>query len=243
MERVSRNELVPDGTGVLERDGILTVAGVLDALEVARLRDALQELPRPAAHRRGEPVSGIRHLLRDCPAVREVAASERVRSLVVAVLGPAAMAVRALFFDKTPGANWKVPWHQDLVIAVRKRAAVPGYGGWSLKGGVLHVQPPAELLARMLTLRLHLDPSGPEDGSLQVFPGSHRRGRLLPEEIDGWRAAATPRVCLVEAGDAVLMRPLLLHASSPARRATHRRVLHLEWAAEPLPEGLDWTHA
>jgi hypothetical protein len=36
------------------------------------------------------------------------------------------------------------------------------------------------------------------------------------------------------------MRPLLLHASSPAADPRHRRVIHLEFAAEPLPGGLEW---
>lgn len=36
------------------------------------------------------------------------------------------------------------------------------------------------------------------------------------------------------------MRPLLLHASSPALAPAHRRVLHLEYAAAPLPPGLEW---
>jgi hypothetical protein len=36
------------------------------------------------------------------------------------------------------------------------------------------------------------------------------------------------------------MRPLLLHASSPAQRPGHRRVIHLEFAAGELPGGLEW---
>jgi hypothetical protein len=36
------------------------------------------------------------------------------------------------------------------------------------------------------------------------------------------------------------MRPLLLHASASARVPGHRRVIHLEYAAESLPDGLEW---
>ena len=35
-------------------------------------------------------------------------------SLASAVLGASCAAVRAIVFDKTPTANWKVSWHQDL---------------------------------------------------------------------------------------------------------------------------------
>lgn len=61
-------------------------------------------------------------------------------------MGPACFAVRALLFDKTPEANWKVVWHQDITIAVRVRAEVAGFATWSEKGGVPHVQAPVELL-------------------------------------------------------------------------------------------------
>jgi hypothetical protein len=39
------------------------------------------------------------------------------------------------------------------------------------------------------------------------------------------------------------MRPLLLHASSPAREPVRRRVVHLEYAADPLPGGVEWFEA
>jgi ectoine hydroxylase-related dioxygenase (phytanoyl-CoA dioxygenase family) len=56
-------------------------------------------------------------------------------------------------------------------------------------------------------------------------------------------AAEVPEeICCLDAGDALIMRPLLLHASSPARKAHHRRVIHLEFApADLLPPGLHWA--
>jgi hypothetical protein len=39
------------------------------------------------------------------------------------------------------------------------------------------------------------------------------------------------------------MRPLLLHASSPAASPRHRRVVHLEYAAADLAGGLAWHEA
>ena len=39
---------------------------------------------------------------------------------------------------------------------------------------------------------------------------------------------------------AVLMRPLLLHSSPAPRLPRRRRVVHLEFAAAPLPHGLEW---
>ena len=140
------------------------------------------------------------------------------------------------------GANWKVPWHQDLTIEVRKKLDVSGFGPWSTKAGVVHVQPPASTLENMLAVRIHLDDCDESNGPLRVIPGSHRLGRLTSEQI--LRIAAQPAVrCTVPAGGVMLMRPLLVHASSACRDPRHRRVIHLEFAAGALPAGLEWhTH-
>jgi ectoine hydroxylase-related dioxygenase (phytanoyl-CoA dioxygenase family) len=148
--------------------------------------------------------------------------------------------VRGILFDKTPGANWKVPWHQDLSIAVTKQIDLPGYGPWSVKAGVPHVQPPVEILQRMLTIRLHLDDCGLDNGPLLVLPGSHAHGILSGEQVDQLRQAGTPVPATVSRGGAVLMRPLLLHASHAATSPGHRRVIHIEYASAKLPAGLVW---
>src|SRR5206468_7563965 len=130
---------------------------------------------------------------------------------------------------KTPHANWKVAWHQDLSIAVRERLDVAGFGPWSLKNGVVHVQPPREVLESMLTVRLHLDDCGQDNGPLRVVAGSHALGILPPREVQRLVQARPVTTCVVPRGGALLMRPLLLHASSAALRAGHRRVIHLEF--------------
>jgi ectoine hydroxylase-related dioxygenase (phytanoyl-CoA dioxygenase family) len=156
------------------------------------------------------------------------------------VIGPGAFPVRALFFDKLPRANWSVPWHQDFTIAVAERVEVPDFAGWSVKEGVIHVQAPAGILEKMVTLRLHLDDCDEENGALRVIRGSHRHGKLADADVERWKETGEVVTCAVPKGGVLLMRPLLLHASSPAKRPCHRRVLHLEYAAEPLPPGLRW---
>jgi hypothetical protein len=46
--------------------------------------------------------------------------------------------------------------------------------------------------------------------------------------------------CDARAGDVLIMRPLLLHASSPAAEPVHRRVIHIEYAVDELPPPLEW---
>ena len=179
-----------------------------------------------------------RNLL-DVPVVRELAVSEPVRQLIVAVLGKECFAVRGILFNKTPDSNWKVVWHQDRTIAVRERKDSAQFGPWSIKAGVPHVQPPASVMARMLAVRLHLDESHTHNGPLRVIPDSHQAGCLSAEEVATWSKRPSV-ICTVPKGGAILMRPLLVHASSSSSKPEPRRVIHLEFAAAGLPDGLEW---
>jgi ectoine hydroxylase-related dioxygenase (phytanoyl-CoA dioxygenase family) len=160
---------------------------------------------------------------------------------VKAILGPAAFVVRGLYFDKTLRTNWNLPWHQDLTIAVRVRRDVIGFSPWTLKAGITHVHAPAGYLERMVTLRLQLDDCGQESGPMRVLPGSHTDGRLDARAVALWSAQASELAlkCVVPAGGIVVMRPLLLHASASGIGEGHRRVIHLDYAAEALPGGLE----
>ncbi len=174
------------------------------------------------------------------PAIADLAATAAIRDLVEPVLGNAAFVVRGLLFDKVPEANWHVGWHQDLMIPVAARVDTPGFGPWSTKQGVTHVRPPAEVLAGMLTLRVHLDDCPLDNGPLEVLPGTHLLGVIDEASVRDVVAALEPVVCTATAGDVLVMRPLLLHASRRSQTAGHRRVVHLEFAAQPLPGGLEW---
>jgi hypothetical protein len=212
--------------------GFEIVTGVIDDREQQALKDLLG--PVMGAGRRG---------LLDLAAVAECAYSDRLLDLVRPHLASEPLAVRGIYFDKSAETNWLVPWHQDLTLAVRERAEVSGFGPWSIKDGVPHVQPPVDLLQRMLTIRLHLDDADESNGALRVLPGSHRFGRLAADRIQEMRARQPDFVGAVSAGDAILMRPLLLHASGRSASARHRRVLHIEYAAFDLPPPLHWHEA
>jgi len=184
-------------------------------------------------------IFAVRNLL-DLPEISKLAESAPVRELALSVLGDTAFPVRGILFDKIPEANWKVPWHQDVTIAVQKREEIEGFGPWSKKAGILHVQPPASVLERMISIRLHLDPCDESNGALQVIPRSHRSGRIAETEIPSLLSKSRPHVCTVDPGGALLMRPLLLHASSASQAPAHRRVIHLDFACEQLPSPLKW---
>lgn len=148
---------------------------------------------------------------------------------------------RSILFDKSPEANWDVTWHQDTTICVRERIETPGFGPWSIKDGRPHVRPPAAVLERMVTLRIHLDDCDRNNGALHVIPFSHRLGILNETQIVECVQKSAPEICEVPAGGIMIMRPLLLHASKKSTKPDRRRVLHLEFAIDDLPNGLSWN--
>jgi ectoine hydroxylase-related dioxygenase (phytanoyl-CoA dioxygenase family) len=230
--------------GRIERDGFAVVENVIDEEAVEQILTGFKNLKTGLAfNQRAGKAFGIRNLLNALPQARAVANSAQLRALVEPVLGHEVRVVRGIYFDKHRDANWKVAWHQDLTIAVRQKIEVEGYGPWSVKAGILHVQPPVAVMENMLTLRLHLDDTDESSGALRVLPGSHRYGRIDVQEIQRQKEQQGATICSVHRGGVMLMRPLLLHASSASTNPGHRRVLHFEYSSADLPRGMEWYDA
>lgn len=222
------------------QSGFAVFPRVLDSATVEELRSAILAIPAGEEVRRKRSVYGVRNLLEVSHAIRRLAASGELHQFVAPVLGEEAFATRAVFFDKVPDANWTLGWHQDSVISVAERKPVPGFSAWGQKAGIWQVQPPPEILARMVAVRVHLDDCGPDNGPLRVIPGSHRHG-WVEDNLEHWKQSGPEVSCLVETGGVVVMCPLTLHASSKAKSPSHRRVIHIEYANETLPGGLEWN--
>jgi ectoine hydroxylase-related dioxygenase (phytanoyl-CoA dioxygenase family) len=230
----------PKGQSQFECDGLLIVKSFAGNDECDLLCLELTPLFEQQQKSAKNKIGGLRNIIRTNEHVSQFVKSSKISLALKEITGTSLFPIRAIFFDKTPEANWLVPWHQDLAIPVVERIETPNFNGWSVKDGVLHVHPPQEILENMLTLRLHLDDCDTNNGALKVIPGSHRRGKLGTSEIAEWVKSKPAQICEVFKGDAVFMRPLLLHASSPAATPLHRRVLHVEFAAQDLPNGLKW---
>jgi hypothetical protein len=182
--------------------------------------------------------AGTRRLL-DHEWCQELALSQSFVQLAEELIGPGATPRRAILFDKTPGVNWNLGWHQDTKIPVRSiRKELPGFSAWSEKEGVVHVLPPLEVLEKCVGLRLHLDDCFVSNGALKVIPGSHFKG--VRPDIDQ-SELESQTILEAEAGDLIWMRPLVFHASSKAESPNHRRVIHIEYSSANLPEGLQWA--
>ena len=225
----------------ITQHGFVVVEDVFDSEKVGLLLRTLANVHDRDVHKqRAGKAFGIRNLLNVVPFTRELADSSACRSIVKPILGSSARVVRGIYFDKHKDANWKVAWHQDLTIAVQERVEADGYGPWSIKAGINHVQPPVSVLQNMVALRIHLDHADESNGTLRVLPGTHLYDRLDASQIQYWKHQREAVTCAVKRSGAMLMRPLLLHSSSAAVDPRHRRVLHFEYSSIDLPGGLRW---
>lgn len=214
----------------LTTDGFILVRSLLSKKECDEVSRSLG-----AANIRG---AGSRRLLQEpwcADLARKVMAHPQVRE----ALPPCSRVVQCTFFEKSAARNWLVPIHQDLSIPVARRIDHPALSGWSEKEGAVFVQPPDSVLAQLLAVRVHVDHCSLEDGPLRVVPGSHEFGRLEP--VQAALAGRAEGVAVpAKRGDALLMRPLVLHASSKSSGSSLRRVLHFVFGPEALPYGLAW---
>lgn len=169
--------------------------------------------------------AGTRCLL-DHPLVKETAIALRKELSLTGHLPESAVAIQAIAFDKTAETNWKVAWHQDLMFPFARAVRAAGYDLPRLKDGVDYARPPVDVLEQLLAVRLHLDECDETNGPLRVILGSHRHGIIPTDDVPAHLLRQEDFTCLADEGEALLMRPLLLHASSQATAPKHRRVLH-----------------
>lgn len=223
-----------NATTTLDTNGYTIETDVFDPPAIAILRREMERLAD------GDALAGKRNLLKLSPIIEQISSGAEMRSILQPVLGDTFFPVRSIFFDKTPERNWPVLWHQDLTIAVEARADVEGFGPWSEKDGIPHVQPPESILACMITARIHLDAADHSNGALRVIPGSHAKGLLERSEIESLTSHDDAVTCVMNAGDMLLMKPLILHSSPRAKNPSHRRVVHIEYSNRELPPPLKW---
>ena len=223
----------------LATHGHATVPGLYTPAEVVALLACVENAPAASDNfRRSQDVFAIRNLLGEVPALGPLLDTPALRELLGGLFPAGCRLTKAIYFDKPARSNWLVAWHQDLMINVAYRADLPGFGPWTAKAGWVAVQPPVSVLENTCTVRLHLDDCDASNGALKVVPNSHRWGVVPATAIAAHTAAAAS--CPVPAGGAMLMKPLLLHASGRSTSARPRRVIHLEFSGAVLPDELAW---
>lgn len=215
----------------LDVDGTCFVPGLAAPL-LADFEHVLAEVPQRQAGVRLVGQSGLDNLLNS---------SGPVGARVAQILGPSARAVRAILFDKSDGRNWALGWHQDRTIAVMRQYDVSGFGPWSIKQGIQHVEPPFEVIEAMITARIHLDPVDSNNAPLMVAFGSHRFGRIAVSDVESILSRSAVGTCLADPGDVWFYRTPILHASARSGASgQRRRVLQVDYTVQDLPDDLEW---
>ena len=213
------------------RDGAQFYPSALLASDLADLRTLTDRLPQ---YRGGTRLFGDKRL------TQILQPSGSIGNIAVKIQGNRTQAVRAVLFNKSPEANWMVPWHQDRTIVVQHRRDTEGFGPWSFKTGLQHVEPPFEILSRMITIRIHLDDCDTDNAPLLIAPGSHKLGRITADKAAKFAKRTGPVACIAMAGDVWIYSTPILHASERAKRPRQRRVLQIDYANFDLPSGLAW---
>ncbi len=179
-----------------------------------------------------------RALLKKIPKLKGMLFNKNLLRIIHQI-DPEAFLVKALYFDKTPQANWFVSWHQDVPINVEEKIDTPAFDSWTFKEGIHSVCPPEEISKNIFTLRVYLDETNEENGGLKVILGSHNK-RHEDAEIQLISANSIPFITDIMAGGVQVMKPLVLHASSKTRKQKRRRVIHMDFASVNLPGKLAW---
>lgn len=188
--------------------------------------------------RKSADLFAIRQFLKGVP-VKDVIFNNNLNTIIQALFGPDFFVTKSIYFDKPAQSNWFVSYHQDLTISVDRKSELQGYGPWTVKQSQFAVQPPLNILENNFTIRIHLDDADENNGALKVIPGSHQKGIYRPETID-WNKV-TEDLCKVNKGGIMIMRPLLLHSSGRTTNNNKRRVIHIEFSNQQLPEGINWS--
>jgi ectoine hydroxylase-related dioxygenase (phytanoyl-CoA dioxygenase family) len=226
----------------IKTQGFTTIANVFSPDEISALTAEIEKADTTAdTFRKSANLFAIRQFLNEVPQVTPLVFNQKIRYIINTLFGSDYFAVKSIYFDKPGASNWFVAYHQDLTISVTEKHNTPGYGPWTVKQGQFAVQPPLEVLANIYTIRIHLDDTDENNGALKVIPGSHAKGIYRPETID-W-SIETENSCTVPAGGIMIMKPLLLHSSARTVNNNRRRVIHIEFSNEQLPEPLHWAEA
>jgi ectoine hydroxylase-related dioxygenase (phytanoyl-CoA dioxygenase family) len=233
-ERLAQNksELLENGFTIIEN--IYAENEINTILQTINRTDSLKP-----TFRKTNDLFAIRQFLKEVPEVTSSIFTKKLNEIIRTFFGGAYFVVKSIYFDKPEDSNWFVSYHQDLTISVNQKVNIDGFGPWTVKQDQYAVQPPLKVLQDNFTVRIHLDDTNENNGALRVIQGSHLKGVYRPETID-W-SKEKEIVCPVSKGGIMIMRPLLLHASSRTSNSKKRRVIHIEFSNQELPRPLQWS--
>jgi ectoine hydroxylase-related dioxygenase (phytanoyl-CoA dioxygenase family) len=237
----------------LKTQGAVTVEGVFSQREMEHLRELIGVAVERASQLeswRGGPAErlvtyhngtlwNVWEFYILCPEAMRYTRHPAILWMLESAIGrPVINASAGTVFDKVPGGQGEVGWHQDsfMVLVPPEEKVVDSSGFWGLFGR-FHVRPDQmiwnnDYYRSMVIVRINVDPQTTENGCLLILPGSHLEG---PFELKGMDARTAyiehhqgeTVACTGGEGSVTFYYPGVLHSSAPsaAQEGTHRRVI------------------
>lgn len=194
---------------------------------------------KKSTFRKSEDLFAIRQFHKEIPESLDYIFNQNLKTIIKSNFGEDYFITKSIYFDKPEKSNWFVSYHQDLTISVDKKMDIENFENWTYKQNQFAVQPPREILENNFTIRIHLDKTTKENGALKVLNKSHKKGIYRTDNLNIEKEIET--ICEIEKGGIMIMRPLLFHASNKTITNERRRVIHIEFSNQNLPNQLKWS--
>ncbi|MBF4518603.1 phytanoyl-CoA dioxygenase family protein [Flavobacterium sp. ANB] len=189
--------------------------------------------------RKSQDLFAIRQFHKEIPETLPFIFNQDLKEIIKENFGEGYFITKSIYFDKPEKSNWFVAYHQDLTISVDKKTETENFENWTVKQNQFAVQPPKEILEDNFTIRIHIDKTTKDNGALKVINNSHSKGILRIENLDFENEKET--ICEVQKGGIMIMKPLLFHASNKTTNNERRRVIHIEFSNQQLPNEMEWS--
>lgn len=227
----------------INSEGFTIINKVYNENEIEKLISVIEKITENksdnSTFRKSEDLFAIRQFLIEVPETLEFILNENLKEIIKTNFGTDYFITKSIYFDKPELSNWFVAYHQDLTISVNTKIELDDFENWTTKQNQFAVQPPKNILEKNFTIRIHLDKTTKENGALKVVNKSHSKGICRIENVE--INANTESFCEVENGGIMIMKPLLFHASNKTTNNERRRVIHIEFSNQELPNGLEWN--
>ena len=227
----------------INSEGFAIIDKVYSEIEIEKIISEIEKVTENktenSTFRKSQDLFAIRQFHKEIPETLNFIFNQNLREIIKLNFGENYFITKSIFFDKPEKSNWFVAYHQDLTISVDKKVEIENYENWTTKQNQFAVQPPKEILEQNFTIRIHIDKTTNENGALKVLNKSHRRGIVRTENIELENEIET--ICEVEKGGIMIMKPLIFHASNKTTNNERRRVIHIEFSNQKLPNELEWS--
>jgi ectoine hydroxylase-related dioxygenase (phytanoyl-CoA dioxygenase family) len=227
----------------INSEGFAIIENVYSENEIEKIISEIEKVTENetenSTFRKSEDLFAIRQFHKEIPETLNIIFNQNLREIIKLNFGENYFITKSIYFDKPEKSNWFVAYHQDLTISVDKKTEIANFENWTTKQNQFAVQPPKEILEQNFTIRIHIDKTTKENGALKVVNKSHRKGIVRTENVELENEIET--ICEVEKGGIMIMKPLIFHASNKTTNNERRRVIHIEFSNQKLPNELEWS--